>query len=206
MRMRTRTPWFVACASIMGLSLATTALTVAQTGASAPLQITTMSNGGEPVAALSARQMQQMAIIGVAGGVRLLGARAGTSFYTARSGHGGPCFLTSRSQSDEPEFAVVACTGPKAPALPSSDMPLVDFSALKKAPGERLPRVQWLSGFAADGVAEVGLVDESGDVHVTPVVRNVYSADGVVSESARAIVALDGAGREMHRMSLAVGP
>ena len=204
--MRVRTSLFVTCASIMSLAVATTALTVVQTGASSPSRITTMSNGGEPVAALSARQTQQMDISGVAGNVRLLGARAGTSFYTARSGHGGPCFLTSRSQGHEPEFAVVACTGPEAPALPSADLPIVDFSALKKAPAERLPSLGWLNGFAADGVAEVGVVDESGDVHVTPVVRNVYAADGVTGERVRAIIAFDGAGRELYRKSLAVGP
>lgn len=163
-----------------------------------------ISNPGSTVAAgdLSASQLAELTSSEVAvPSLRLLDNREGTRFYTAESTKGQPCFLTSRSDAPRREFSVVACLGAGEALVPSEDRPLVDFSAARRAPGSLLPEVQALTGFAADGVASVALVDEAGQLHSVPVRNNVYVSDELSGITAQALVALDRSGNVVYRRS-----
>jgi hypothetical protein len=165
-----------------------------------------MSNVGQPLAVLPPTQARDLKLSGIGSEVRYLGTRGGTSFYTGQSLSGGPCFLTSRNGAREPEFSVVACLAAGTNPVPSLEVPVVDFSALYKGPADRLPRVQWFAGFASDDVSRIGIVDESGRVYSTPVVANVYGANGPTPLRAQALVAYDRSGSELYRRSLVAPP
>lgn len=89
--------------------------------------------------------------------------------------------------------------------MPSNETPLVDFSAFMKLPEERLLRVRWLTGFAADDVASVGFIDEAGNIHTVSVKDNIYAGKGVSDLVAKAIVAYRASGAEIYRRSLVPG-
>lgn len=64
-------------------------------------------------------------------------------------------------------------------------------------------RIGTLNGFAADGISEVGLLTLDGDVLTTPVRNNVYSRRWATPVSGSAIIALDAAGKEVFRQTIA---
>jgi hypothetical protein len=58
-----------------------------------------------------------------------------------------------------------------------------------------------LSGFAADGVASVGVIDRDGILHSAKVIDNVYHSD-LDRPEVRALIALDDSGGEIFRRNL----
>ena len=163
-----------------------------------------ISNQGQVVASLPTSQVNELHESGITSGVRLLGERAGISFYTAQK-NGQPCFLTSNREAPRPEFSAVACLGAGTSSMPSAKEPLVDFSAIVERPGDPAPRLTWFAGFAADSVAAVGIVSPDGHVTTTPVVANIYADRGARGELARAIIALDASNREVFRRTFSFG-
>jgi hypothetical protein len=63
--------------------------------------------------------------------------------------------------------------------------------------------LQFLAGFAADGVARVDLVDGNGATIVSaPVVDNLYAATDIPQVAVAAIVAYDADGHVVYRKEL----
>src|SRR5207302_1035489 len=70
-------------------------------------------------------------------------------------------------------------------------------------PAAEIVSVTRLVGFAADGVASVGVVGLSGSVIAsTPVSNNTYASGVLADVPAKAIVALDSAGRTVGSIAL----
>lgn len=114
-------------------------------------------------------------------------------------------FLTSNREAPRAEFSAVACLGAGRTSIPSQTEPLVDFSAVRKDPGESFATLIWLAGFAADGVAAVGVVSPDGRTHTTPVTNNIYADRSFASTPAMAMVALDKTDREIYRQEINLG-
>jgi hypothetical protein len=63
---------------------------------------------------------------------------------------------------------------------------------------KRVTRILTLAGFAADGVARVGVLDPNGVLHGASVVGNTYSRE-LPGIEAVALLALDASGGEVYR-------
>jgi hypothetical protein len=139
--------------------------------------------------------------------IRLLGEPGGTQVYVAESTAGQPCFLSSRGDSPNQGFRVVACLGSGEHQVPSEARPVVDFSAGTKRPGEAFVRFEYLAGIAANRISAVGLIDRSGAIFRVPARNNVYGTDdaSVRSIDAVAFVAFDARGEEVFRQPLTFG-
>ena len=62
---------------------------------------------------------------------------------------------------------------------PGVEVPaVIDMSSVAINPTDGSWKLETLQGIAADGIAAVGFVDASGDLHTTPVTDNVYRLDG----------------------------
>jgi hypothetical protein len=127
-----------------------------------------------------------------AASLRQLAVRDGRAFFAARAEGGGMCVAIGEIGAED-LFGSISC----APGFPSSARPLLDESAWS-GPGldrqsEAQPRVSLFEGFAADGVASVGLLVADGKIAaVTRVEDNVYlRRDGLPGEPVLGIVALD---------------
>lgn len=164
-----------------------------------------LSNTGRVVADLSPTQLRDLRMSGIRSEVRLLGERVGHRFYISETAGGQPCFLLSKVDYSPQEFGVLACQGPEGPTFPSKDYPVADFSSFFKAPGPVLPHVTRLSGFAADGVVNVAVVDEQGNSHAVRVTDNLYISLSMARFPATAIVAYDANGAEVYRKPVVPG-
>lgn len=167
------------------------------------LRLARMSNTGTETTLFSPTQASELRGSDIGLSVSSLGERNGVSFYTAVSDRGQPCFLTSRAEAPRAEFSTVACLGEAASLVPSRARPLVDFSAFRQTAGETLPKVSWLTGFAADEVSSVGVIDQSGGVHAVSVRDNIYASRDVPGLRVTALVAYSASGTEIYRQSLA---
>ena len=130
--------------------------------------------------------------------VRLLGTRAGLAFYAGRAPDGTLCLGTELRDAPRPQPGTLAClTG--RDRFPSARHPIVDFSPVESGGGLHGTHVAALIGFAADGVARVGVVDLDGAFHSVPVVNNIYaSGKGVLPNlPMRALVAVDAQGKSV---------
>jgi hypothetical protein len=197
----------LACA---GLSIAAITAGVAissNNGDGVPARLAKINAGYErsvAVTNLTPRQQSDLANSGVSqDSVRLLGERAGSNLYVAESTSNAPCFMASRVDSASKEFQTVACLGAGSQPMPSDSRPLVDFSPGIKRPGEGFLRVRYIAGIAADDVASVGFVDQSGAVFRVPVVNNLYGTDDASLAALKvvAVVAFDANGTEIFRQS-----
>jgi hypothetical protein len=126
--------------------------------------------------------------------------RDGRAFYVVLNDRGGRCFGTGAALS-APQIDVLVCQG--AGAFPSADQPVVDLSTLTGNGGTDVT-VERLEGFAADGVAAVGVRDAAGRISWTPVTDNTYEDSASVSQ-ATALVAKDDTGAMIFQRSLTHG-
>jgi hypothetical protein len=129
--------------------------------------------------------------------VRLLGTREGLAFYAGGARDGTLCLGTELVDRPRPQPGALAClTGHE---FPSAEHPIVDFSPMEVGGAVHGTHVGRLIGFAADGVARVGVVDVEGTFHSVPVINNIYaSGKGVLPDvPMRALVAVDGQGRTL---------
>jgi hypothetical protein len=125
----------------------------------------------------------------------LLARRGDHAFFRMTTADGSSCWGVTRSYPEGGSSSALACN-PEAD-FPSRRRPVLDFSRLDD---EDEPRVLRLAGFAADGVAQVGVID--GDDRVIPAARifdNVYFAETLPSGDFYRLAALDREGRIIWR-------
>jgi hypothetical protein len=130
-----------------------------------------------------------------------LGGGGPIAYYAITRKDGSNCFATGLLRN-RPHISSLDCpsTG-KALAFPSAKAPLLDRSAFSA--GRQTARwIFVLTGLAADGIARVGVIDESGTLHPTPVVDHVYYTTKLPNGLLRAMVALDPNGRTVYRLAL----
>jgi hypothetical protein len=136
---------------------------------------------------------------GIAPSIRLLREAAGVRFYTGTSREGSAtCLITGLGLSARPHFGVLACPSSE---FPSAQLPIYDYSPRRAAFADRYPHIQYLAGFAADGITSVGVRDEHGDVRWTDVVQNTYASRDVPG-AATAILARDKSGEVLYSHQL----
>jgi hypothetical protein len=139
--------------------------------------------------------------------IRLLAKRDSYTFYLiqVRGRRHQTCVATGRTgvtgRSGAPQlFGSLSC--PLEPLFPSARLPIYDQSVWGQNRGEPF-RVFRLEGFAADGIAKVGLLVGDQVVATVPVVDNTYlRATGLPKQTPRAVVAIDRSG---HRFYCAAG-
>lgn len=117
--------------------------------------------------------------------VFLLGIRANRAFYRLTSKDGQTCFAVGSANS---------VGKPGSVGCWRRLNPLMDYSAVEIARGSSRPRLLRIEGFAADGIASVQAIDESGrtvaEVQVTDNVYHLGAPSGFVSR----LVARDSSG------------
>jgi hypothetical protein len=118
-------------------------------------------------------------------------------FFTASAAHGGLCFAVGPASTRH--IRVLFCPSQEAtPRFPSDNAPILDMSGKAMSNEGRVIFLD-LAGFAADGVAEVAVIDSNGVRHAARVQRNVFARRNMPGESIEAIVALDASGSEILR-------
>jgi hypothetical protein len=129
-----------------------------------------------------------------------LAERSGVGFYTIRGKDQRQCFGISSGPSAKSELTTLMCLSADGPAaFPSPSRPVLDFSPVMGRDGSTHMYFPSLMGFAADGVAEVGVVDLEGRTHTTPVEANVYFTENLANVPAQALVARDADGKVVWR-------
>jgi hypothetical protein len=127
--------------------------------------------------------------------LRLLAVRDGRAFYELNTAD-GQCFAVgSASSLGDPGGEIC----PQGYDFPSAARPMLDFSVYESQTANRADlRLFRLEGFAADGVAAVGIVNPAGHIAWrVPVSNNVYVLSRVPPGLTGAVVALDGGGSAM---------
>jgi len=155
-----------------------------------------VSNGGTAVA--SADIASQDADVLESGGgttaLRLLGQRDSIAFYSSMGKAGGLCHATATASG---HIASLFCPASGSSEFPSEKTPILDMSGVAYDPTTHVTRLLDLTGFAADGIARVGVLSTDGSLHATPVVANVYHGD-LPDVQAAALVAFDETGAEVY--------
>lgn len=156
-----------------------------------------MSAGVSPRLDVSAKE--SLARVGAAD-LRRIATRDGRSYYVANTSRGGLC-VTITYPGDPNPLISYECY----PDFPSSSRPLLDRSVF--AGSFEAPTVRLLEGFAADGVASVGLRTAGGAVEAkTDVENNVYYRNTTLpAEPIDEIVALDASGNVIYSFCLVRG-
>jgi hypothetical protein len=109
------------------------------------------------------------------GNISVLAVAGGRNFYRFQQQSGNSCFGTGASDAAWPVGAIKCRVA--APYFPSPELPVLDLSDVAMQAGDVRPSYVRIEGFAADGVASIGAVDEDGTVtERVPVNGNVYSA------------------------------
>lgn len=135
------------------------------------------------------------------GDVLLMGERGDRAFFRLPLRDGGSCFgggfVGEREQGYTLGF--LGCAG--TPRFPSRALPILDLAVFHSSPqtGRRVVRME---GFAADGVAKIGVTDGGGAIIAETVVRdNIYKLTAYPPERARGLVGLDSAGAVVYSTS-----
>lgn len=135
------------------------------------------------------------------GSLREIAVRHGRAYFVADRQEGGLC--TSIADVDAKDLlGGILCS----PDFPSPSLPILDWSGFA-SPADPRPRITRLEGFAADGVASVGVLTVGGELAaLTPVQDNVYlRTDSLPSEPILGLVAIDDNGRRLYSLCLARG-
>jgi hypothetical protein len=149
-----------------------------------------MANGTSPRVPASKREdLDRFS----ASSLRQIAERDGHAFFVARRRTGGLCVSVGVVGSARVLGSIVC-----SPDFPSRSMPILDQSTFGGSP--QLLSLIRLEGFAADGVAAVGILSTSDTVEAqTAVQDNVYSrTEGLPTEGAAGIVALDRNGDRLY--------
>jgi hypothetical protein len=145
--------------------------------------------------------------LGVAGDVSasLLAIRGEHAFWRIERADGGFCFAVGPAasaragtfSSGQSICSPNTTDPPFTPDDPIRDMAIYHGTALETT-------VAAFYGFAADQVAQVGVVDPLGEVHTVPVTHNVYylAPPDVPEGPVTALVALDASGNVVYRYTL----
>lgn len=196
MRRRTLLVFLVVVAAV-----ALTTAAFALTGSSGPPAQMRLSATGSPVspAMLSPSERTTLDQAGIDPSVRFIREAAGIQFYTGKSQDGSAnCLITGLALSKRPHFGVLVCPSD----FPSSELPILDYSPRRAAVTDRYPHLQWLAGFAADGITSVGVRDEGGNVRWTDVLQNTYASRDVPAEGVSGILARTANGEVVYTQPL----
>jgi hypothetical protein len=157
------------------------------------------SSGGPPFTTVSNRgtaftippaQMQRMGLTGYSAIARL--SSKGSEHYLRFTGGPRDCFANGRVDRELP-ITVLKCSN-AAPFFPSADRPILDMSVLE-VDAQGSSRYLHVGGIAADGVAEVGILNNAGKiVQTVPVTENVYDSLDIERGTIASLVALDANG------------
>lgn len=127
---------------------------------------------GTPTArsAFSDADQAMLTQIGATGSISLVGSVGDTAFYSIAGSDQGHCYAFGSASSG-------GLSGGCMP--PDAEVPaVIDMSSVVMNPTDGSWKLDTLQGIATDGIASVGFVDASGDLHTTPVTGNVYRLDG----------------------------
>lgn len=196
--MRTTKAALLTLTGIAGLVVTVTAAAL-DSSAGQPSELSTISTRGAPVA-LSDLSVEERRFLGTlaSGSIRRLGTNGPGAFYLVELANGERCFATGSATGAGPKISSIAgCPA----AFPSPEQPLLSDSLVALDPLSGESRLLTLSGFAADGVAAVGIEDRAGDVSWTPVANNAYLTSNVPADAV-AVLARDKSGAEIVRHSL----
>jgi hypothetical protein len=155
------------------------------------------SNQGTPVATSTLSRdtnlLDAMRQLGFPSTLELLGTRDGISFYAAQRPH-GYC------------LAVVESATPARAQRPASDVGCESDSAAfpsARNPVSVFPVGGRIAGFAADGVASVALVDDTGATLASANVSQNLFVGGAMPMGPVTVIALDAKGNVLARVSAA---
>ncbi len=154
--------------------------------------ISALASGVSP--RTTASKQQDLARLGGTS-LRQIAAHDGHAYFVANLRGGGLCVSIARI-GNPTLLGSILCS----PDFPSPARPILDRSGFAGPPSE--PQVSRLEGFAADGVASVGVVTTNGELKaVTPVRDNIYRrTKDLPTETTRAVVALDANGKRIYSM------
>jgi hypothetical protein len=134
----------------------------------------------------------------------LIGERPGFRFLRLPREDGSSCFAKAEFRSEEWQLIDWTCeTGFQR--FPDREQPVMALSRLQILPGTQFIVYDTISGFAADGVKRIAVVDAQGRVvPMADVVGNIFYSEGP-SDRVTGLAALDEAGEVIWR-SAAIQP
>jgi hypothetical protein len=168
------------------------------TGSTPGGKLAEISNSGQAVAP-GPNQQKELQIVGAIS-ARRLALRNGRAFYRLARRDGSVCYSVNTTGVDD-RIGGTMC--PHADStFPSPSRPILDFSLFEATSHVRGDtHLITGQGFAADGVASVALVDETGHVIArAPTSSNVYTLDVPEGDVATAVAAYDDDGTEVARI------
>jgi len=159
-----------------------------------------------PPSAIPPSKQDELAALGGTA-IRQIAERDGRAYFVIDKQDGSHCYASGDVAAAD-LFGGIIC--PRSPGFPSPEQPILDMSVFHGRPlNAGMPTLWRLEGFAADGVANVGLVTADGTLTaLTPVIDNVYIAEGsaLPDEPVKEIVALDSNGTRLYSECLIAGP
>lgn len=188
---------------ILASAIAVIAVTVGVTArANAQSHYDHMTNPGVIADGLTTRDLELLEDAGGTAAARNMGTVGDVSFYETPSATGAACFAIGLPRNGVGVGAVACPPTGESFSFPSDEHPILDMSFTSSNPDTGSTSVAGLVGFAADGVASVGLIGPEGRlVGSTPVQNNLYVRRWAGGPDATAIVALDDNGAEIYRKS-----
>lgn len=168
------------------------------TGSTPGGKLAEISNSGQAIAP-GPNQQEELQIVG-AMSARRLALRDGRAFYRLARRDGSVCYSVNATRVED-RIGGTMCPH-TASAFPSPARPILDFSLFEATSHVRGDtRVVNGQGFAADGVASVALLDETGQMIArAPTSNNVYTLDVPDGDVATAVAAYDEHGAEVARI------
>jgi len=128
------------------------------------------------------------------GNIFMIAKRGNRAFFKFELANGRSCYGVGDVARSWP-FGAFGCRN-QEPFFPSPEQPIFDHSVVGKDNGDAYVRFIRVQGFAADGVARIGLRNpERTIIAETPVADNVYLVEQLPNEPVTSIVALDAEGK-----------
>ena len=150
-----------------------------------------VSNRGHVTAHVAPIMARVLRRVGAVGPVHTIAVRGSRRYYRVMRGNGADCFGIGAATPKGDRFSLVCST-----AFPSPERPILDSSVFGADAGEPL-HVVAVEGFAADGIATIGLENAAGVmVSRIPVMGNVYRLRGIPANAVR-VVAFDATGKRL---------
>lgn len=179
--------------SILFAVIVTAAATcVSASGSAVPSRdLSRVSNRGHVTPRVAPVMVRVLRRVGAAGPAHTIAVRGDRRYYRVMRGNRPDCFGIGTATPRGDRFSIV-CSA----AFPSPQRPILDSSVFGADVGEALHLVA-VEGFAADGVATIGLENAAGVmVSRIPVMGNVYRLRGIPASAVR-VVALDASGKTL---------
>jgi hypothetical protein len=158
------------------------------------------SSGGPPFTEISNRGTaftippalkQRMGLTGYSAIARL-STKSGEHYLRFAGGGPRDCFGNGQVDGELPVTVLKCSNG--APFFPSAKKPILDLSVVE-VDAQGSARYVRVGGIAADGVAEIGVLNAAGNIAQTiPVTENVYDSSDIKRGTIASLVALDASG------------